>query len=74
MPLSSPSTGYFYHKADWYDVDGDGLLDLITARATKPLFGSGSGELLWLKQPSSSPLTNGGCAAPRTPLLVARSL
>jgi len=41
------------------DVDGDGLEDVITARATKPIVGRSGGELMWYKQPDSNPL-NGG--------------
>ena len=40
-----------------YDVDGDGALDLISARAVKPLspLTPSAGELVWLKQPSAAP-------------------
>lgn len=56
--LDTGRNSYFYHRAIWRDMNGDGLLDILTARATKPFFGSGSGELLWLEQPSSGdPLT-----------------
>lgn len=43
--------GWFYHKAYPMDVDGDGCLDVMTARATKPLVRASAGELVWLKQP-----------------------
>lgn len=46
----------FYHQIEWLDVDGDGLLDIVTAGANKPLIGSGYGSLYWLKQPASNPL------------------
>jgi hypothetical protein len=45
--------GWFYHRALQKDVDGDGFVDVLTARATKPLFGTPGGELVWLRQPSS---------------------
>jgi hypothetical protein len=45
--------------AVWIDMNADGRLDLLTSRATKPLFGSGSGELLWLEQPATEALANG---------------
>ena len=32
-------------------MNNDGKLDMVTARAKKPIFG-GKGELLWLEQPS----------------------
>ncbi|KAJ3271518.1 hypothetical protein HDV01_006569 [Terramyces sp. JEL0728] len=41
--------GYFYHQAEFYDVNQDGQLDIITCRATKPLIGSGHGDLTWLQ-------------------------
>eukprot|EP00002_Diphylleia_rotans_P002144 TRINITY_DN11312_c0_g1_i1.p1 TRINITY_DN11312_c0_g1~~TRINITY_DN11312_c0_g1_i1.p1 ORF type:complete len:251 (+),score=58.50 TRINITY_DN11312_c0_g1_i1:56-808(+) len=46
---------YFYHRAFWVDCDGDGIQDLMTARART----SGpDGELVCLIQPKTSPLTN----------------
>lgn len=47
---------YFYHKVEWRDMNGDGKLDILTAHAKKPLFGSGQGQLVWLEQPASDPL------------------
>jgi hypothetical protein len=35
----------------WYDVDGDGKLDIVTARVNKPVIGSSQGELLWYRNP-----------------------
>ncbi|NQD36609.1 VCBS repeat-containing protein [Permianibacter sp. IMCC34836] len=55
--LTRDKSGWFYHRIAWFDVDNDGRLDILTARGNKPLFGSAKGELLWLKQPSSNPLT-----------------
>jgi hypothetical protein len=43
--------GYFYHRALLHDCDGDGINDVITARAVKPLIGNSAGELVWLKNP-----------------------
>jgi hypothetical protein len=40
---------YFYHQIEYYDVNQDGKLDIITCRATKPLLGSGNGDLVWLE-------------------------
>lgn len=50
----------FYHLAQWLDVNGDGKLDMVTARASvNPLKGkSGKGELVWFEQPASNPLTS----------------
>ena len=36
------------------DVDGDGIDDIVTARADKPLFGAGKGQLLWLRNPNNA--------------------
>jgi len=30
---------WFYHRVIWVDMDGDSLLDAVTCRAHKPLFG-----------------------------------
>jgi hypothetical protein len=43
--------GWFYHRALLKDVDGDGLVDVVAARATKPLVGKEGGELVWMRQP-----------------------
>jgi hypothetical protein len=59
LPYPLPPPGYFYHKSEWIDLNGDGKLDLLTARGTKPIIGTAGGELLWLEQPASDPLTNG---------------
>jgi hypothetical protein len=51
--------GWFYHKVEFRDFDGDGDLDILTARALFPLvpipfLASGPrGEMLWLENPSS---------------------
>lgn len=56
--ITRNKSGWFYHRIVWFDVDNDGKLDIITARGNKPWFGNGKGELLWLKQPNSNPLTS----------------
>ena len=50
----------FYHMGQWRDMNNDGKLDLVTARASvNPLEGKkGKGELVWFEQPSSDPLTS----------------
>ncbi len=50
--ITKPKGGFWYHRVMWKDMDGDGKLDILTARANKPMFGSPKGELLWLKQPA----------------------
>uniref|UniRef100_A0A7S3DB35 FG-GAP repeat protein n=1 Tax=Palpitomonas bilix TaxID=652834 RepID=A0A7S3DB35_9EUKA len=55
VELAPEKSGYFYHEATWLDLDGDGDLDCLTARATKPIiFGSAGGQLVWLENPGSS--------------------
>lgn len=49
--LTKDKGGFFYHRVVWHDVNGDGLLDAITARAKKPMIGRSRGELVWLEQP-----------------------
>jgi hypothetical protein len=46
--------GWFYHRVMWRDMDGDGRLDILTARAHKPMIGPAQGELLWLKNDPST--------------------
>jgi hypothetical protein len=43
------ASGFFYHRVLFYDVNQDGKMDMITCRASKSLFGSGSGALTWLE-------------------------
>lgn len=54
--ITRDKKGYFYHRVEFIDMNGDGRLDLLTARASKPLIGASKGELLWLEQPSSEAL------------------
>ena len=56
-PKLLPGDGWFYHRAVPVDVDGDGLLDVLAARAVKPLLGAPAGELVWLRQPAAAPLS-----------------
>lgn len=53
VDVAPQDSGWFYHRVMWKDMNGDGKLDILTARATKPIFGSAAGELLWLEQPTS---------------------
>lgn len=52
--LTAPLKDYFYHRGVFFDVNGDGRDDIITARASKPLLGGGRGELVWLEQPADA--------------------
>ena len=55
--LSTPKRDYFYHRVVWVDMNGDGRLDALTARANKSVFGGSDGELVWFEQPKT--LTKG---------------
>lgn len=52
--ITADKKGFFYHRVVLMDINGDGLPDVLTARATKPLIGSGYGEFLWLENPGES--------------------
>jgi hypothetical protein len=49
--LSTDKHAWFYHHAEWLDVDKDGILDVVAARAIKPLtpWHHTDGELVWIK-------------------------
>ena len=34
--ISTDKDGWFYHEVQWHDMNGDGRLDIVTARATAP--------------------------------------
>lgn len=58
IELTSPKLGWFHHMVVWRDMNGDGRLDTLTARATKPIIGDAGGQLMWLEQPAENPLTS----------------
>ena len=59
IELTTPKKEWWYGQVVFRDMNGDGKMDIITARATKPIvFGHTGGQLLWLEQPSSNPLEN----------------
>ncbi|KAL4225728.1 hypothetical protein ACF0H5_016417 [Mactra antiquata] len=49
---------WFYHRVEWFDMDGDGDQDIVTCRAREPaiplLFGKEDEELIWLENPSGN--------------------
>jgi hypothetical protein len=49
--ITGSQGSWFYHKTSLVDMNGDGLVDVVTARANKPLFGAAKTELLWLENP-----------------------
>lgn len=56
MHRISSGSKWFYHRIVWADIDGDGLMDILTARASVDLIGRTTGELVWMKQPEENPL------------------
>ena len=50
-------TNWFYHGAAFKDMDGDGLIDIVTGRANVPLFGKPTSQLIWLKNPGGTTIT-----------------
>jgi len=50
-----PDSGWFYHKGDLIDMNGDGLLDIVTARCAYSVepWNPKSGKLVWLEHPAS---------------------
>lgn len=51
IQITKPKAGWFYHKAETIDMNEDGKLDILTARAKAPFAGKSKGELLWLENP-----------------------
>ena len=43
----------FYHHAEWHDVNGDGRMDILAARAFKSMnpLSKPESDLVWLEQP-----------------------
>jgi hypothetical protein len=52
--ISTDKKNFFYHVALWQDMNGDGKLDVVAARAEEPLIpiSKPKGELIWLEQPA----------------------
>ncbi len=48
---------WFYHDADFKDMDGDGYIDIVAGRANVPFIGSPKTELIWLKNPGNNTIT-----------------
>jgi hypothetical protein len=40
---------YFYHQVEFYDVNQDGKMDILSCRANKGTFSAGKGDLVWLE-------------------------
>jgi len=56
---AAPDSGWFYHLAVPMDMNGDGLLDFVTARCQFGVWpwSKKRGELLWLQRPAEDPLS-----------------
>lgn len=52
--LTDPKSGWFYHQVEFHDMNADGLLDIVTARAKKPVIGNPGGEMVWLENPGDA--------------------
>ncbi|CAF0972858.1 unnamed protein product [Rotaria sordida] len=48
---------WFYHDAEFKDMDGDGHIDIVTGRANVPLVGRPTTQLVWLKNPGNQTIT-----------------
>ncbi|MBM4252370.1 MAG: hypothetical protein FJ146_10405 [Deltaproteobacteria bacterium] len=55
--IVKPKSEYFYHQTVFYDVNQDGQMDIITARAKLGWFGGHDGELIWLEKPQGDDTT-----------------
>jgi hypothetical protein len=49
--LTEDKKGWFYHQSEFHDMNGDGHLDVVTARAKVNPFGKPGGEMVWLENP-----------------------
>ena len=47
-------TNWFYHDADFRDMDLDGHIDVVTGRANVPLISNPQTQLVWLRNPGNS--------------------
>eukprot|EP00041_Stephanoeca_diplocostata_P010701 m.170260 g.170260 ORF g.170260 m.170260 type:complete len:303 (+) comp18262_c0_seq2:57-965(+) len=59
--ISHDKKNFFYHHAVWRDINKDGRLDVVAARAMDPTIPIGhkpQAELLWLEQPAVNAMTS----------------
>lgn len=54
---SGDDSKWFYHRVHWKDMNGDGLLDMVTCRARTHLLGHTEGQLLWFEHPQQNALS-----------------
>ncbi|XP_076471194.1 uncharacterized protein LOC143301074 [Babylonia areolata] len=55
---SGEDSKWFYHRVEWKDMNGDGLLDLLTCRARTHLLGSTEGQMVWFEHPQENALSH----------------
>jgi hypothetical protein len=51
--LTRDKAGWFYHQTELHDMNGDGRLDIVTARARANPLGKPGGEMVWLENPGA---------------------
>lgn len=51
IEVSKKKSGYFYHNVEFIDINKDGKIDILAARASKPIRAPEDGELIWLEHP-----------------------
>lgn len=54
LKISTDEKDFFYHQAEFVDIDGDGLQDVLAARTHKTLIGKATTEMIWMKQPAQA--------------------
>jgi hypothetical protein len=54
-----PDSGWFYHQGDLVDMNGDGLLDIVTSRCAYSVepWNPKRGKMVWLEQPRDGALS-----------------
>ncbi|CAF1114314.1 unnamed protein product [Adineta steineri] len=55
--VPNDKTNWFYHDADFKDMDGDGHFDIVAGRANVPIIGGPTTQLIWLKNPGNYSVT-----------------
>ncbi|CAF4647853.1 unnamed protein product [Rotaria sp. Silwood2] len=48
---------WFYHDAEFKDMDGDGFIDIVSEHVNIPFVGKSTTQLVWLKNPGNQTIT-----------------